>query len=647
MTAPHSRNVLTRVFLVLAFGSLFFAVQAWGQTILSTSAVPKFVDPLPLTTLDFMPKAPTSPDPNIDYYEIAARPFSQPMLSCSEPTPSAACGATRLPQTPVFGYGPNISGTPVCGLSGTANCFHTPSLPVSATVQRPVRIKWLNQLVDGTGTAITYYKYSPYVQPSTDNHWANPAGNCNSRLTPPDCKGTGAPYLGPVPITPHMHGAFDRSESDGIPEAWFLPASGFSTAAFPFQHGSDYCQIDPNIAAQPADGVRAANCPNAYTNPGSALFQYPNSQNPALLFFHDHVLGATTENVYMGLVGPYILKGTTSNTGTPTDDVFSLPSGAYQVPLVLQDKTFDVNGNLVERDEGNFYLVNGKTWPYLNVEPRKYRFRIVVGSIVHPFVPIFSDENLLFTLIGNDAGFLPHPVSVKKFKISPGERADVVVNFSTESGKTITLLDDNGGPLMQLRVGTTVTGGTDTSTIPASLPARPDLPSNQVIAATENVSILDNTLGLAFPNLAGTSATYTSLRWDDNSTENPVAGTTEIWNMWGFQDSHPMHIHEVEFQVVGRQSTSCASPPCPITPPSPLEAGWKDTVVVSGNQKTILKVQFKDAFGSDRAGLYAWHCHINPHEDNEMMRPMCVLPKGSSPVSSVPDGFGPGACQSQ
>ncbi|HEX2937002.1 MAG TPA: immunoglobulin-like domain-containing protein, partial [Bacteroidales bacterium] len=155
-------------------------------------AIPQFVTPLLIPWA--MPKSPTA-DPNVDYYEIAMRQFNQQILPAGMPT------------TTVWGYG---------SATDPAAVFNAPSLTIEAQVNRPVRIKWVNDLIDQNGN------YLPHLLPIDQTlHWANPAGGIAGR----DMAGTSPlPYVGPVPIVTHVHGAHVGQESDGYPEAWYLPA---------------------------------------------------------------------------------------------------------------------------------------------------------------------------------------------------------------------------------------------------------------------------------------------------------------------------------------------------------------------------------------------------------------------------------------
>jgi FtsP/CotA-like multicopper oxidase with cupredoxin domain len=349
----------------------------------------------------------------------------------------------------------------------------------------------------------------------------------------------------------------------------------------------------------------------------------------------------------MGLVGFYVLGGANPNDtthdlpsdcgtcGSSSSVTGGLPGGDYEMPLAIQEKLFTQDGKffvLGPDGVGNIKIVNGKSWPYVEVEPRKYRFRVVDGGASGNLQLVLSG-GLKFTQIGADGGFLPSPVVLSNLTIAPGERADVIVDFSalkscSGTGCNVLLTDGaaNGTArqVMQFRV-TKPLAGTDTSVIPLSLPHRPDLTNPP--SRTRELSLFESGLGTCDTGCA----TPSPHPWDFPVTEIVNSGDTEIWELYDFADAHPIHLHEVDFEVLNRSNIAT---PNVLIPPAPGELGFKDTVVARVGQITRIKVQFQDSDGIARSGLFAWHCHVIPHEDDEMMRPMCVVPSGQSTANA-------------
>jgi bilirubin oxidase len=287
---------------------------------------------------------------------------------------------------------------------------------------------------------------------------------------------------------------------------------------------------------------------------------------------------------------------------------------------------------------GNAMLVNGKTWPLLEVEPRRYRLRFLNGCNGR-FLILRLDSGLSFWQIGAEGGFLPAPVQLGELLMGPAERADVIVDFTGMQGQTIRLLNfgpdepfgggvpgvdfdpanpETTGQVMEFRV-TLPLSGEDTSTPPDQLGSLPAPPKPGPTDKTRQVSL--NEAGSTFPGFDGPVAallgtmnggTPTPLGWADPITEQVAVGDVEEWAMHNFtEDAHPIHIHEIQFEVVNRESIMSGE----VFGPESWETGLKDTVVAYPEQITRVKAHY------DRAGLFVWHCHIVEHEDNEMMRP--------------------------
>jgi spore coat protein A, manganese oxidase len=591
---------------------------------------------------------------SIDYYEIAVRQFQQRILP------------PGMPVTTVWSYGSvNHPGS-----------FNYPAFTIEAKWQAPVRVKWINGLVAGNGS---YLPHLLAVDPTL--HWANPPGGTGGRDMRPTFASTPGRYTGPVPIVTHLHGSEGvGDESDGYAEAWFLPAArdipaGYATV------GTWYNTFKSQFLAE-----RAAGHPSDTWQAGTATFQYPNDQRATTLWYHDHTLGMTRLNVYAGPAGFYLLRG------GPDDQVIDtrfgtaalLPAGSFEIPIAVQDRSFNDDGSLFYPDSreffdgyagpyigtracrgkesdispiwnpeffGNAMVVNGHTWPFLNVEQRRYRFRFLNGCNSRFLILKFSND-LAFWQIGTEGGFLPAPVQLSRLLMGPAERADVIVDFtSVPVGSEIVLRNvgpdepfggeplepadpDTTGQVMQFRVVASTSSDTSTPPqflgLPAITPIGPASTTRQVSlneAGSETVRtsgeppVLDCARGEEFgPReallgvMAG-SAPVAKL-WDDAITENPAVGATEVWEMYNFtEDAHPIHVHELQFQVVDRQPFGGSS-----RPPEAWETGFKDTVIAYPGEVTRIRARF------GTPGLFVWHCHIVEHEDNEMMRPYAIGP---------------------
>ena len=596
---------------------------------LDPRTLPKYVTAL--FALPTMPRAGASS--GLDVYEIGVRQFTQQVLPHG------------LPATPVFGY----------GAVGDPSTFHYPSYTVEARVDRPVRVKWRNQLVTSGGS------FRPHLLPVDPTlHWANPPGGLDGRDSRPVFNSTPGPYRGPVPIVTHLHGAHVTEESDGYPEAWYLPVAGNIPSGFA-RVGSFYDRF--RAEARSRFGVS--------WDPGSATFQYRNDQRATALWYHSHELGLTRLNIYAGLSGYYLLRG-----GSGDLPAGVLPAGRFEVPLIIQDRSFNSDGTLFfprTRDFfgdvppggpyipttdvspiwnpeffGNTIVVNGSTWPMLRVEPRRYRFRLLNASnsrvlilkvASNPLAARPAPAALPIWVVGADGGFLPAPVRVTSLPVALAERYDVVVDFTGVPAGTELYLINEGpdepfgggapgtdfepadpqttGQVMKFVVGPL--SGPDSSVPPAqlSLPgfARLGSPSRtRRLSLNEMMSDFFDAPAMAMLGTVGGDGTPTALHWSDPVTENPSRGATEIWELHNFtEDAHPIHIHLVQFEVLDRRPFGGSA-----RAPQPWERGTKDTVVALPDEITRVKARF------DIAGRYVWHCHIIDHEDNEMMRPYQV-----------------------
>lgn len=448
-------------------------------------------------------------------------------------------------------------------------------------------------------------------------------------------EGAGNPGLQPnVRNVTHLHGNTHPLEySDGFPEAWRDNSRDVN--------GNPNSQINKHPMLSPDTLLGDLNNP-------PAPYLYRNEEEASMLWYHDHTIGMTRLNVYAGLAGAYVVRDsneknlTTYTTTTPP----VLPSGRYEVPLILQDKDFKVTGDLAypnrdpnvqntvppttlttplqaidpttgklkfdaagkpiiavndatdskgiplpclspEQTAGQVMVVNGVAWPFLEVEPRKYRFRILNGSSAKTYLLHISNSSPatiippsvpLLTVIGTDGGFLNSPVAnLDSFLIAPGERYDVIVDFSNMPNAATFDLEDytvrvpyagqvpagargaNLRKLMRFTV-TLPLSNVPNATVDAATNLRPNNPiaayPEPVLAARKRALLLGETLdeySRTKPILGTVTGGYMGMM--DSITETPTAGTLEQWDLYNTtKDAHPIHLHDTVFQVVERQA---------------------------------------------------------------------------------------------
>jgi spore coat protein A len=645
---------------------------------LDPTAVPRFQTPMLVPPV--MPRAGTVVQrggKNVDYYEISMRQFAQQILP------------TGLPATTVWGYG---------GVAAQSNrgllLHNAPSLTIEASWNRPVRVKWINQLVDGNGS------FLPHLLPVDPTlHWANPPGGIHERDSRPSFTETPGPYTGPVPMVTHVHGAVGvADDSDGYAEAWYLPAADDIPAGYA-KEGSWY-------------GFFAGKAARAYGvewGPGFATFEYPNENRASTIWYHDHTLGMTRLNVYAGPAGFYLIRGgpagddavRDSRTGgravlpgpAPRENDKFPPNKPYrEIPIAIQDRSFNADGSLFYPDSrvffdgivedyipkgefspiwnpeffGNTIMVNGNTWPFQTVEKRRYRFRFLNGCQSRFLILDFNAiPGVEVWQIGNEGGFLVAPVNStadhgNRLLMGLAERADVIVDFSNvpagnyvlgnvgpdepfgggTPGDDFEVADpETTGQILQFRVVPALDADDTTPPQYLQLPAITPLPAATVtrqLALIEEASEGADETGEEVEGpvaaLLGTVAAgvWTAREWMDPVTENPAIGATEIWEIYNATaDAHPMHIHEITFEVINREGLVLntegeVAEPIQLdgisTPAEPWESGFKDTVIAYPGQATRVKARFSTP------GQFVWHCHIVEHEDNEMMRPYRIGP---------------------
>jgi spore coat protein A, manganese oxidase len=384
----------------------------------------------------------------------------------------------------------------------------------------------------------------------------------------------------------HVHGARVPANADGYPEDWYTPGR-------------------------------------------SALYLYPNGQDAATLWYHDHAMGITRLNIYAGLAGTFIVRDA-------QEQALNLPSGNYDIPLILCDRMLAQDGQLyypvsddpsapwVMQCNGNLPLCNGKIFPYFEVEPRKYRFRLINVANTSFFDLSLSHDQPL-QQIASDQGLLSKPLERARIELYPAERADVVIDFSGLVGKSIQLRHQSQG-ILEFRVRSN--GARDASVLPVTLRDVPRIdPSSAAKHRVMTLNEIDDADGNALQMLLD------GKRWSDPISENPRQDSIETWsfvNLTG--DAHPIHLHLVRFQLLDRRPFDLFAWNAhrkliftgPAQPPEPHEMGWKDTIRADPGVMTRIAMRFEGD-----PGRYVWHCHFLEHEDNEMMRPYEVLPAHS------------------
>mgnify|MGYP003575611073 CR=1 FL=1 len=430
-----------------------------------------------------------------------------------------------------------------------------------------------------------------------------------------------------VPVVTHLHGGHTESASDGLPDAWYTP---------------DFVVKGQHFVKE--------------------QLYYHNDQEAATLWYHDHAMGITRLNVYAGLAGYYLLTDAHEKS---LQDNYKIPSGAYDIGLAIQDRMFTADGQLyypslpasmgvpepsvAPEFFGDFILVNGTTWPVLEVEPRPYRFRILNGSDSRFYNLTLG--GLKFTQIAGDGGLLPLPVDFTQLLIGTGERKDVVIDFSKFSGQTIVLKNNaktpypkgaaanplTTGRIMAFKVTKPLSNAPKT-VLPATL--RPPLEPLQSTLPPRKLILFESTdeYGRLKPML-GTMEDGV-MNFHDPATENPMLNSTEIWDVYNqTMDAHTIHLHLVQMQLISRQKFSASvdmetGKPSNVRligapkQPGAEEKGWKDTYVMLPGEVTRVIATF------DREGHYVWHCHILSHEDHEMMRPL-IVGSGHSAMAST------------
>jgi spore coat protein A, manganese oxidase len=679
-------------------------------------SIPQFVDPLPHFAAGLRVDAKAGGN-----LIITAAPLQHIALSTGTILGTDTVGSPKTPNAgsaTYFGYSISKDG------GNTFTPPYWPAFTIEAQQGHPITVEGRNELYGKT-----YFDVNIAADQTIMMHGVPYTGDPMTD-----------PYTGPIPLSIHLHGGEVPSNSDGGPDAWYTPG---------------YALTGPGW--------------NVPYEPVTAFSTYPNAQEAATLWFHEHSqVGLTAANVYAGMAGFYFLRGTDEETdhlpGWSGDDKVReiTPAGktatfnganSYlpEIEIAFQDRMFNVNGGLYYPAEptnpdihpywgpeffGDIWTVNGKTWPYLSVAPRKYRFRMLGGCQAR-MVNVWLQDLATganapsITVVGTDGGLLDHPVTInpangEKLLIGGGERYDVVIDFTgVPAGTVFTLMNDGNAPypdgdpvipgltdrLMQFVVNgelvstaNPANSGIDKSAVPFNLRPGGELTKltnfdgtlntvpvkkrqlvlNEVSGPGGPIMVCVNNSRMAsMPGMMGQPAQF------GDPTETPTEGTTEMWTLINTtMDAHPMHIHLLQWQLVGRQNFDAmtymmdysmafggampfpmdaaypggSGSPYPydsvnadgavggnpaispylqgnLIPADLKERGWKDVIIIYPGQVatyivrvapthlplTATQQQLQFPFDPSGGPGYVWHCHIVEHEDNDMMRPLNIM----------------------
>jgi spore coat protein A len=555
-----------------------FASVNMPQTPLDGATVPQFVEALPT----FVGNRVTSSS-----LSAVMQEFQQKLL------PSSFYAGLSSPYTAgTYLWGYKIDGRPV----------FSPGFTIEAQRGTPTTITYINNLPLPAQSSL-----EKLLTVDQTIHWADPLNQMHSMPM--------SPYNGPIPTVIHLHGAEVPSAFDGGPDQWFTRDG---------RHGKGYSTFSA-------------------TSANAAVYRYPNTQQSTTLWFHDHSLGMTRVNVLSGLAAVYLLRDQ-FDTGR-SNNPLKLPAGSQEIELVIQDRQFDTNGQLIFPDGtppdnptglnggppnpgvhpywipeffGDTIMVNGKTWPFLNVEPRRYRFRIVNASNARFYQMRLVDSSRgapgpAFWQIGTDGGLLDRPVLLNQpgiapnlpLTLAPGERADIIIDFAHFAGGTFTLVNSAAAPfpggdppdpattgkIMQFKVNQALSSADATYNPASGAPLRggrnqepaivrltnpttgtlasgvtPTVKRQLVLIEVEGPGgpievLLNNSKWSGVRD--GTTVPIPGSRPDtagDFMTELPRVGATEEWEILNMtEDAHPIHIHLIQFQLLNRQNFDAES----------------------------------------------------------------------------------------
>src|SRR3954451_3467333 len=365
------------------------------------------------------------------------------------------------------------------------------------------------------------------------------------------------------------------------------------------------------------------------TQPGQYKdYHYPNVQDARTLWYHDHGVHHTAQNAYMGLAAQYHLHDA-------VEDGLPIPKGEYDVPLILKDVMLDTSGKPIAENNsesgvyGDIILVNGKPWPNMKVERRKYRFRILNAAISRSFRLALSNGAPL-TVIGCDGGLMPAPQDTADLRLGMAERYEVVIDFAKYPIGTKMQLKNlrpknnieytNTDKIMQFEV-VAEASSTENNQVPATLN-----PNKEVMDLADSPNLVHREFrfersngawtvnGTTWENVINTGYKYT--------VAQPKYDSVEVWTLKNTSGGwfHPVHIHLVDFKILDRNGRA----------PFNYEKGPKDVVYVGENETVRVIMKF-----TNQVGRYMMHCHNLVHEDHDMMAQFEVVGGPNAPHDPV------------
>jgi FtsP/CotA-like multicopper oxidase with cupredoxin domain len=339
-------------------------------------------------------------------------------------------------------------------------------------------------------------------------------------------------------------------------------------------------------------------------------------QPAATLWYHPHPHGATEEHVTRGLAGMFIVDDKDNDVRLPET------YGVDDVPVIVQDRSFGGDGQFDVRDRGDTLLVNGTLAPYFDVTTDKVRLRLLNASTARVYDFGLSDDRS-FAMVGSDGGLLEQPFATKRIRLSPGERAEIVVAF--RPGETTVLRSfspDLGDNLFADVFG----GGRDQFDVLELRTATRLAPSPDVPARLATIDRLDPAGAARHRTFRLSGTDINGDEMDLNRIDQVVTvDTTEVWEVSN-QDGqiHSFHVHDVQFQVWSVDGRE----------PDASLRGWKDTIFVKPNTTVRLVLRFADH--TDPGMPYMYHCHLLMHEDKGMMGQFVVVAPGQRAAAPPP-----------